>query len=157
VRRRQYPSGELSERSRSIAEASAGWLHSLRDGAAGVSLTVRGGYNYATRRPDGDSGFFGATAGFDYSFSDRVSAFAFADWERNRFNAENVHFSADVLEDAVVLRRRDNLYQLGGGAVWGFAESWSLEPQILYQHDESNVDDFDYSATEIWVNVRRSF
>jgi len=54
-------------------------------------------------------------------------------------------------------RRRDKLYEFGGGLVWEFVKTWSLRPQILYTRDQSNSVNFNYSATEVWVNVRKAF
>jgi hypothetical protein len=36
-------------------------------------------------------------------------------------------------------------------------KTWSLRPEILYTRDQSNATGFNYSATEVWVNVRKSF
>lgn len=33
--------------------------------------------------------------------------------------------------------------------MWEFASTWALQPEILYLYDESNVDDFHYSSTEM--------
>lgn len=157
VRRRQYPSGPRRDRSRTIAEASTAWTHSFADGATSVRFGVHGGYQYATRRPDGDSGFYGATADLDHAFSERLSAYVSGFWERNRFNTDHIHFHPDSLDDAGILRRRDNLYEVAIGLVWEFARGWGLEPGIFYVHDNSNLDDFHYASTEFWAGVRKSF
>ena len=157
VQRRRYPEGRLRERSRTTATGTAGWVRSLLDGRASFSLEAHGGYNYATSRPDGDSAIFGATAELDFTFTDRLGGFIFAWYERDVFNTDAVHFHPDALDETVILRRKDNLYEVGAGLVWEFAGGWSLRPEILYILDDSNGVGFNYSSTEYWLNVRKGF
>ncbi|HEY8508210.1 MAG TPA: hypothetical protein VIL32_07640 [Steroidobacteraceae bacterium] len=157
LRRRHYPRGKLRDRSRTIAELSTAWIHSLADGRSSLSISAHGGYQYATRRPEGDSAFYGATISLDHAFTDALNAFVFAMGERNRFNTDALHFHPDSLDEASILRRRDTLYELGGGLVWELASGWSLRPEVLYVHDESNVEDFHYSSVELRAAVRKDF
>ncbi len=53
-------------------------------------------------------------------------------------------------------RRKDNLYEFGGGLVWEFVKTWSLRPEILYIRDQSNAVGFNYSSTEVWINIRKA-
>ena len=157
TRRRQYPSGASPDRSRSIAEANADWIHSFGDGAASFSFGIHGGYQYETHRPDGDSAFYGATLQFDWPFNERLSADVLATWEQNQFNTDRIHFHPDTLDEAYTLRRQDNLYDAEAGLTWKFAKTWALQPRVVYVHDRSNLDDFHYGSTEYWVSVRKSF
>ena len=50
-----------------------------------------------------------------------------------------------------------DIYELGGGVTYAFAPNWSLRPEILYLRDEGNTLFSDYSSTEVWMTVRRSF
>ena len=52
---------------------------------------------------------------------------------------------------------KDNLYEFGGGLVWEFVKTWSLRPEILYIRDQSNAVGFNYSSTEVWINIRKAF
>jgi tetratricopeptide (TPR) repeat protein len=157
VRRRRYPEGRLRERSRTTADASIGWVRSLFGGRGSFALTGHGGYNYATSRPDGDSSIWGATANLDYAFTDRLAGFLFAWWERDNFNTDRIHVHPDSYDESFILRRKDNLYEFGGGLVWEFVKTWSLRPEILYTRDQSNTAGFNYASTEVWVNVRKAF
>lgn len=157
VQRRRYPTGPLRARSRTTSQLSVGWVRSIADGKGSFSATAHGGRNTATSRPDGESDIYGATLNLDYTFSDTVDAFIFAWWEHDSFNTDRIHFHPDALDDGVILRREDNLYELGAGVIWGFAPSWSLRPEFLFIRDESNSVGFNYSSTEVWVNVRKSF
>lgn len=157
VQRRRYPEGPLRARSRTTSTASVGWVRSFADGAASFSFTAHGGRNSATSRADGESNVYGATANLDYTFSDALSGFVFVWWERDVFNTDRIHFHPDALDEGVILRREDNLYEGGLGLIWEFAPSWSLRPELLYIRDQSNVIGFNYSSTEVWLNVRKGF
>jgi hypothetical protein len=61
------------------------------------------------------------------------------------------------VDNGPVTSRADNLYEAGAGLVWEFAPRWTLRPEILYIHDDSNVFVHNYSSTEAWVNVRFRF
>ena len=53
--------------------------------------------------------------------------------------------------------RNDDLWNFGGGLVWGFAPGWSLRPTFEYNWEDSNIDALAYSSTELWLTVRKSF
>lgn len=158
IRRRRYPEGPLRDLSRTTALVSAGWVRSFMEGDGSLSVTGHAGHNYATSRPDGDSDVFGATVALDFTVSSKLAWGTFLWWERDQFNADNIeHFHPDTLDNTVLLRRRDNLYEVGAYLVWDFAPSWSLRPEILWIRDQSNSIGFNYSSTEYWINVRKSF
>jgi tetratricopeptide (TPR) repeat protein len=158
LRRRQYQRGNLQDRSRTIAEMTAGWIRSLFDGSASLSLVAHGGYQYATNRPDGNSTIYGLTATFDFTLTEKVGGFIFGWWEHDKFNIDRIHFHPDAIEGlSPNLSRKDNMYEFGGGLVWEFAKGWSLRPEILYILDDSNVFSNNYSSTEVWVSVRKGF
>lgn len=156
-RRRRYPEGRLRDRNRTSADASAGWVHSLLDGSGSLTVTAHGGQHFATDRPDGNSSFYGATAALDFTINNKLGWGTFAWWERDAYNVDRVHFHPDTLDNSVVLRRKDNLYEVGAYLVWEFAPSWTLRPEILWIRDQSNSVGFNYSATEFWLNVRKGF
>lgn len=155
VRRRDYPSGPLEARTRSTATVNVGWTHALNERAT-FSATAHGGKNFNTDRPDGDSTIYGATIDLDYSFSDRLGWYSFAWWEHDDYNTDALHFHPDE-EDQVILRRNDDLYEVGTQLIWRFDDGWTLRPEILYIRDRSNAFNFNYSSTEAWINVRKDF
>jgi len=157
VRRREYPDGPLQERTRSIAEATADWTHSLADGAASFSSGVHVGQNYNTDRPEGDSRFYGATVGLDWPINERLGMDVSGEWEHNVFNTDYTHFHPDVVDQQDILRREDELYEIGVGVTWELATAWDFQGRIVYLNDRSNLDDFHYRSTEYWVSVRKSF
>ena len=156
-RRRRYPEGPLRERSRTSADISGGWVHSLLDGSGSLTVTAHGGQHFATNRPDGDSSFYGATVALDFTVNNKLSWGTFAWWERDAFNADRIHFHPDTLDNSVFLRRKDNLYEVGAYLVWEFVPTWTLRPELLWIRDQSNSVGFNYSATEFWLNVRKAF
>jgi hypothetical protein len=78
-------------------------------------------------------------------------------WERDAFNIDRIRFHPDSMDDGAVGARKDNLYEVGAGLVWGFAPKWSLRPEILWIRDQSNVFVHNYSSTEVWLNLRYAF
>lgn len=157
VQRRRYPRGALRERSRTNSTVTVGWSRSMANGRATFSFSAHGGRNGATSRPDGNSSVIGSLANFDYAFSERLDGFVYVWWERDAFNTDRVRFHPDSLDEGVVLRRKDNLYEGGFGLTWEFAAEWSLRPELVYVRDQSNLADFNYSSTEMWINVRKGF
>ena len=45
----------------------------------------------------------------------------------------------------------------GGGLTWEFHPSWTLNPEVLYIRDQSNILAANYSSTEIWITLRKDF
>ena len=156
-RRRDYPNGPLNSRSHNIAELTGGWTHSLLDGRASFSLVANGGREFATNnRIDGDANFFALTPTLNFTFTDQLSGFVFGFWEHVRYNEERPNLGADgrVLS---IEKRTDDIYEVGTGLTWQFAKSWSLNPEVLYVREHSNILAANYSSTETMVNLRLDF
>lgn len=156
-RRRDYPSGRLRERSRNIAELTAGWTRSLFGGKASFNLQAFGGREFATDdRPDGDSNFYGMMPELSFTITEAVGGFVFGWWQRDRYNIERIN--VDAADNILGIgEREEDLYEAGGGLTWEFADSWSLNPEILYIYDDSNFLANEYSSTEIWMTIRKDF
>lgn len=155
IGKRRYPSGPLEERTRSSADANISWTRVLSDRAT-FSATGHVGRHFNTDRPDGESTFWGAMVDLDLAIRDDLSWYSFAWYESDRYNTDQLHFHPDEI-DQVILRRDDNLYELGTQVIWQFGEGWTFRPEILYIRDESNAFNFNYSSTEYWLNVRKAF
>lgn len=156
-RRRSYPEGPLRARSRNIAELTAGWTHSLRDGKDSFNLEAFGGREFATNdRPDGDSNFYGLSPTYSFTINDQWGGYVFGWWQNDRYNIERL--STDEADQIIgIATRNDNLYEVGGGLTWEFGEGWSLNPEILYIRDQSNILSVNYSSTELWLTLRNDF
>jgi len=156
ARQRRYPSNSrLRERTRNIVEATAGWTHSFLDGRASFSLDGQAGREFNTQRTDGDANFFGLSPSVNFSITENLGAFAFFWWQNDRYNIERLGAPGDSLVG--IGTRNDNLYEVGGGLTWQFTPSLSLNPEILYIRDTSNILAAEYSSTEIWITLRWDF
>ena len=155
VRQRRYPTGPLRERTRNIVEASGSWTHSFLDGKGSFTLAGQFGREFNTERADGDANFFGLSPSVSYSFTKNLGGFAFVWWQNERYAIERLGAAGDRLTG--IGTRNDNLYEVGGGLTWQFLPTWSLNPEILYTRDVSNIQSHNYSATEIWITLRKDF
>nr|WP_310523466.1 tetratricopeptide repeat protein [Polymorphobacter sp.] len=157
VRRRDYPSGPLRERSRNIVDVTGGWTRSLLGGKASFSLAGGIGREFATDdRPDGNSNFFTLSPSLDFTLSKALGGHVFAWWQRDRYNLERIN-SIDGEQGAGIPLRSDNLWEVGGGLSWAIAKGWSLNPDVLYIKDDSNILAANYSATELHLTLRKDF
>ena len=155
VRQRRYPVGPLRERTRNIVEATGSWTRSLLDGKASFTLAGQGGREFNTQRADGDANFFGLSPSVSYSITETLGASAFVWWQNDRYNVERLGAPGDAIVG--IGTRNDNLYEVGGGLTWQFAPKWSLNPEVLYVRDSSNVLAANYSSTEVWITLRVDF
>ncbi len=155
IRQRRYPTGPLRERTRNIAEITASWTTALFDGKGSFTLAGQAGREFNTQRADGDANFFGLAPSLNYNFTDKLGGFVFGWWQNDRYNIERLGAPGDSIVG--IATRNDNLYEVGGGLTWQFAPRWSLNPEILYIRDSSNVLAANYSSTEIWMTLRLDF
>ncbi len=155
IRQRRYPTGPLRERTRNIAELSGSWTTSFLDGRGSFTLAGQAGREFNTQRDDGDANFFGLSPSASYVFTDTISGFAFFWWQNDRYNIERLGSAGDQIVG--IGTRNDNLYEVGGGVTWQFLPRWSLNPEILYIRDQSNIAAVEYSSTEIWITLRFDF
>jgi tetratricopeptide (TPR) repeat protein len=155
LRERRYPPGPLRSRTRDIAELIASWTHSLPDGRTSLTFGGQLTQEWATQgRPDGNASFWGVNGEVDHSFTDTLDGFFWWSYVNESYDDERPDFSTD----AELLRvREDDLWNFGGGLVWGFAPGWSLRPEFEYNWEDSNIDALAYSSTELWLTVRKSF
>jgi hypothetical protein len=63
----------------------------------------------------------------------------------------------DAGNSAPIGTRNENLYEAGGGVLWGFAPQWEVGPSLLYIRDRSKILGNNYSSTEISLILRRDF
>jgi tetratricopeptide (TPR) repeat protein len=155
VRQRRYPTGPLRDRTRNIVELSGSWTHDLFDGKASFTLAGQAGREFNTQRADGDANFFGLSPSLGFSLTKNLGGFVFGWWQNDRYNIERLGAPGDSLVG--IGTRNDNLYEVGGGLTWQFLPTWSLNPEILYIRDQSNILAANYSSTEIWITLRKDF
>ena len=156
-RRRDYPQGNLRERSRNIVEFSGGWNRALFGGKANFSLTAGGGLEVATDdRPDGDSMFVTVSPFLSFNLSEHWGGFVYLWWQNDAYSVERLNTD---LADATagVASRNDDLLEIGGGLTWELGRAWSLNPEITWVRDFSNVTFVNYSSTELHLTLRKDF
>jgi hypothetical protein len=157
LRRRQYPVGVLRVRSRNITEVSGGWVRALWAGKASFNLAAHLGHEMATEgRADGDSTFIIVRPSLNVELSDDLGAFVAVSWEHQRYQTErnNLNAAGEVLG---FVKRVDDLFEVRTGLSWTPAPQWSLNPEIVYSYDSSTILAANYSATEVWLLLRRDF
>lgn len=156
LRQRRYPgNSRLRERTRNIVEATGSWTHALAGGKASFTLAAQAGREFNTERADGDANFFGLSPSLNFSITENLGGFAFVWWQNDRYNVERLGAPGDGLVG--IGTRNDNLYEVGGGLTWQFLPNWSLNPEILYIRDQSNILAANYSSTEVWITLRWDF
>lgn len=157
LRRRDYPEGPLRDRSRNIVEFSGGWTRALFDGRASFGLVAGGGIETATQgRPDGDSLFVNVSPSLNVSFNDRWGGYAFVWWQNAAYSIEQI--GSDAADKAAYLAsRNDDLVEIGAGLTFEFGRGWSLNPELLWIRDFSNIIAVNYSSTELHLTLRKDF
>ena len=155
VRERRYPSGPLRSRTRDIAELTGSWTHSLANGRTSLTLAGQLTQEWATQdRPDGDASMWGVNGGIDHSFNDALDGFFWWSYINESYDDERPDFTTDP---NLLQVRNDDVWNFGGGLVWGFGSGWSVRPTVEYNWEDSNIAALAYSSTEMWVTVRKSF
>jgi hypothetical protein len=158
VRRRDYPQGRERARSRNIVEFSGGWNHALFDGKASISLDAAGGMERATDgRIDGDSLFVNVSSTFDYSLTDRLGGYVTVWWQNDAYNVERFDYTPGGDRISVNPIRNDDLVEVGGGLTYELGKLWSVNGDVLWVRDYSNLIFVNYSSTELHLTLRKDF
>jgi len=97
---------------------------------------------------------WGLNGGIDHSFSDAIDGFFWWSYINESYDDERPDFTTDR---ELLALRNDDVWNFGGGLVWGFRSGWSLRPTFEYNWEDSNIDAIAYSSTELWLTVRKSF
>jgi hypothetical protein len=156
LRTRQYPAA-LRERTYHAGEFWLKWTRSLWDGRGALTLGLNAGQEWSThQRPDGNNTFYGMAFDWSLDLNPRLGVFLSGFWERNAF-AEDHDLMDDDDQPIGVDSRCDDQYELGGGLIYTFAPGWSLRPEVLWKRDVSNRVSVNYSATELWLMIRKAF
>ena len=144
--------GQL-DRNHRAGQITAGFEHAFADGRASISANALLGREWARRGGiDGDADFHGLDAELQFTLGESTSAWVGGLWRHNRFSLPRPGDDADVL-----VRRRDDLYELFAGLAWQLPQDWSLSPEVLYLRDRGNIDSNHYSSTEVSLSLRKDF
>ena len=91
---------------------------------------------------------FGARIGMQLTLREDLTLNAFAAYEERRYNGQEPLFG---------VARRDRQTDLRVGLSWKLAPEWTLNPQLSYTGNSSNVNLFKYDRTVASVALRKDF
>jgi hypothetical protein len=97
---------------------------------------------------------WGVNGEVDHSFRDTLDGFFWWSYVNESYDDERPDFSTD---ENLLRVRNDDLWNFGGGLLWGFGSGWSVRPTFEYNWEDSNIDALAYSSTELWLTVRKAF
>lgn len=144
--------GQL-DRNQRAADMTLGYEHALADGSASLSVNVLLGREWSRRGGiDGDADFHGLDAEVQFTLGENTSAWLGGLWRHNRFSQLRPNDDLGVL-----VRRRDDLYELFAGLAWQLPHDWSLSPEVLYVRDRGNIASNHYTSTEVVLSLRKDF
>ena len=144
--------GQL-DRNHRAGQLAAGVEHAFADGRASISANALLGREWARRGGiDGDADFHGVDAELQFTLGESTSVWLGGLWRHNRFRLPRPGDEAGVL-----VRRRDDLYELFAGLAWQLPQDWSLSPEVLYLRDRGNIASNHYSSTEFSLSLRKDF
>lgn len=128
----------------------AGWLwQAAEDGRSAVILSAYAGQELETgERVDGDKNLAGVRLGAQKALSGDLDVFSALSLQGGRYSRQNSLFEQT---------RRDFQYDVTLGAVWRFADHWSLRPQAAWTRNDSNLSINDYKRYDLGVFLRRDF
>lgn len=131
-----------------LGSLTLGWSRAITSTAA-VSLFLVAGKEQATNgRPDGDKDFWGPRASVQATLQPNLGLFATAGAQKGDYEVFNATFG---------VTRKDWLYDATVGLYWTFADRWSLQPQLSWLRNDSNLATAEFDRTEISLSIRRDF
>ena len=144
--------GQL-DRNHRAGQLAAGIEHAFAGGRVDLAVNALLGREWARRDGvDGDAGFHGLDAELQFTVAGTTSVWLGGLWRHNRFSRLRPGDGPGVM-----LKRRDELYELFAGVAWSLPHDWSLTPEVLYLRDRGNIASNHYSSTEYTLSVRRDF
>lgn len=126
-----------------------GALRLFDDGRSVLNATVFVGREDDTNgRADGNKNIRGVRFGGQLHLHEQVDFFASVGMQRGTYDRENVAFQTT---------RADNQYDAVAGVIWRLTSAWSVRPQVLYIHNNSNIPIYAYKRSDVSVTLRRDF
>ena len=144
--------GQL-DRNQRAGQLGAGVEHAFAEGNAIIAANLMVGREWARRGGiDGDADFHGLDAELFFILSENTSVWVGGLWRQNRFSLPR---PGD--DPAVLVQRRDDLYELFAGLTWQLPHDWSLSPEVLYIRDRGNIASNHFTSTEFTLSLRKDF
>lgn len=128
---------------------TGGWLTSLGDGSAVLSLTLTGGLEADTNdRVEGQRTFVGPRMYVQKSFGESLGGFVSVGATGSVYARDNALY---------LTQRKENLYDVALGVTWNLRKGIALRPQLVYIRNDSNAELYTYTKTEASLNLRLDF
>lgn len=126
------------------------WLHVMPDGKSTAfgSLFYGQERDVTGTRADGAKRFSGLRAGGQAALNDKTEFFGNLGWNYGTYSRQNALF---------LVTRRDVLYDATAGVNWHWDKEWTVRPQLVLSHNQSNIAIYKYDRTDLSVTVRRDF
>jgi len=127
----------------------AGGLRLFDNGRSALNAMFFVGFEDDTNgRADGNKNIRGLRFGGQLHVHERADVFASVGAQRGTYDRENAAFQTT---------RADNQYDAVAGVIWRLDSAWSLRPQVLYIHNNSNIPIYAYKRSDISITLRRDF
>lgn len=126
-----------------------GLLRLFDDGRSAINAAVFAGYEDDTKgRADGNKNIRGVRLGGQLHFHEKADFFVSVGMQRGTYDRENTAFQAT---------RADNQYDAVAGVIVHIDSAWSVRPQLLFIHNDSNIPIYAYKRSDFSVTLRRDF
>lgn len=126
-----------------------GGLRLFHDGRSALNASVFIGREDDKKgRADGNKNIRGVRLGGQLNLHQRADLFVSLGAQRGSYDRENVAFQTT---------RADNQYDAVAGLIWRIDSAWSVRPQVLYIHNDSNIAIYAYKRTDVSITLRRDF
>ncbi len=129
------------------------WLSVLNEGKALFSASAYTGDERAPLRADGGKKFSGVRLGGQLRLNDKTELFAGIGALYGRYEIDNAAFSTPTDP----LRRNDKQYDASLGLAWHYSKLWTVQPQIAYLRNNSNIVINQHDRTDVSITLRREF
>lgn len=126
-----------------------GGLRLFHDGRSALNVSLFAGREDDTNgRADGNKNIRGGRLGGLLNLHERADLFVSVGMQRGTYDTQNVAFLAT---------RADNQYDAIAGLVLRIDRAWTVRPQVLYIHNDSNIPIYAYKRSDVSITLRRDF
>lgn len=137
----------------------AGWVHILADGKQALFGSIYMGKELDVApvvsaglpnggRTDGKKRFEGLRVGGQAALTDQIEGIASLGWQSATYGN---------LNNLIMDRRSENLYDLSIGANWHLDKLWTVKPQIAVSRKNSNISLYSFDRADVSLTIRRDF
>ncbi len=137
----------------------AGWVHILADGKQALFGSIYMGKELDVApvvspglpnggRTDGKKRFEGLRVGGQAALTDQMEGVASLGWQSATYGN---------LNNLIMDRRNESLYDLSVGANWHLDKLWTVKPQIAISRKNSNISLYSFDRADVSLTIRRDF